>query len=98
MLVQYCCRHVKVFIEDLEKMYGDDEFMDEDILEILHDNSFQGKEIQIDCIDIQENLQQLLMSSLAEIDINQNSDLTSHTSFFEIDENFQHSCQFLCDQ
>ena len=32
LIVQDCCMHVKGFIEDLENMYGDDEFMDEDIL------------------------------------------------------------------
>ena len=44
LLVQDCCMHVKGFIEDLEKMYGDHEFMDEEILEILHEYSFQKKQ------------------------------------------------------
>ena len=32
LLVQDCCMHVKGFIEYLENMYGDDEFMYEEIL------------------------------------------------------------------
>ena len=32
LLVQDCCIHVKGFIKDLENMYGDYEFMDEEIL------------------------------------------------------------------
>ena len=43
LLVQDCCMHVKGFIEDLENLYGDDEFMDEHILENLHENPFQKK-------------------------------------------------------
>ena len=43
LIVQDCCMHVKGFIEDLENMYHDDEFMDEEILEILDENSFQEK-------------------------------------------------------
>ena len=35
--------HVKGFIEDLENMYGDQDFMDEEFLEILHENPFQKK-------------------------------------------------------
>ena len=35
LLVQDCCMHVKGFIEDLENMNDDDEFMNEEILEIL---------------------------------------------------------------
>ena len=47
--------HVKGFIEDLENMYNDDEFMDEEILDILHENSFHEKEIQNDYHDIHKN-------------------------------------------
>ena len=95
MLVQYCCRHVKVFIEDLEKMYGDDEFMDEDILEMLQENPFQKKEIRTSCPNIQGNSQQMIFSSLDEVDISQISYSNSHTPIPDMDENFQHSCQFL---
>ena len=72
--------YVKGFIEDLKNMYGDDEFMDEEILEILHENSFQKKGIQTSFHDIQENSQQLIMSSFPEMDISLNSDSTSNFS------------------
>ena len=55
LLAQYCCTHLKGFIGDLENMYSDDELVDEDILEILHENSFHKKEIQTSFHDIQEN-------------------------------------------
>ena len=58
--------HVKGFIEDLENMYGSDEFMDEELLEILQAIPFQKKEIQTSFLDIQENSQQLIVSSLNE--------------------------------
>ena len=35
--------HDKGFIENLKDMYGDDQFMDEDILQILNEYSFQKK-------------------------------------------------------
>ena len=44
---RFCTRPDKVFIEQLKNMYGEEEFMDEEILEILHEKSFQKKEIQI---------------------------------------------------
>ena len=37
-LVQNCCSHVHCFIEDLENCYGDNELMDEEIMEALHEN------------------------------------------------------------
>ena len=45
--------HDKGFIENLNNMYGEEEFLDEEILEILHEYSFQ-KERQTNCHDIQE--------------------------------------------
>ena len=35
LLVQDCCMHIKHFIENLERLYSDDEFVDEYILDIL---------------------------------------------------------------
>ena len=98
LLVQDYCMHVKGVIENLENMYGDDEFMDEDILEILYENPFQKKEIQNSCLDIQENYQQLIISSLTERDTSQNYDSTNYISFLQIDDNLQQTCQSLCDQ
>ena len=39
-LVSNCCDHFKVFIQDLEDSYGDDMFMDEEILKALQDKPF----------------------------------------------------------
>ena len=43
LLVQDCCMHVKFFIENLENMYGSDEFMDGELLEILQESTFHKK-------------------------------------------------------
>ena len=40
-LVQNCCSHVYSFIEHLEKVYEDDDFMDDEIMEALYENPFQ---------------------------------------------------------
>ena len=77
--------HDKVFIENLKYIYSDDQYMDEDILEILHEY-LDKKEIQTNFHDIQENPQPLVMSSLTEIDISQNPDSTSYISFSETDD------------
>ena len=47
LLVKYCCKHCVSFIEYLENCYEDDEFMDEEILEALHDNPFHHQEERI---------------------------------------------------
>ena len=80
LLIQYCCTHDKGFFENLKYIYGDDQYMVEEILEILNEYSFQ-KERQTNCHDIQENSQQLVMSSLTEIDKSQNSDSSSYIFF-----------------
>ena len=86
LLVQDCCIHAKGFIEYLEHMYSDDELVDEELLEILHENPFQEKETQISCLHIQEKSQQLIISSSTERDMSQNSDSSSYISFLEVDE------------
>ena len=45
LLVEVCCMYVKGFIENLENMYGDDQFMNEELLDILKDNSFKKKDV-----------------------------------------------------
>ena len=97
LLVQYCCMHVKAFIEDLKKLCGDDELVDEELLEILYENPFQKKETQTSCLHIQEKSEQLIISSSTERDMSQNSDSSSYISFSEVDDNLQQSCQSLCD-
>ena len=54
LIVQYCCMHDKGFIEQLKNMYGEEDFMDDELLEILHEYSYK-KEIQTNFHDIQEN-------------------------------------------
>jgi len=46
-LVNYCCDHFDVFIQNLENSYDDNEFMDEEILEALHDNPFHHQKEQV---------------------------------------------------
>ena len=41
LLIQDCCTHDKGFIENLKEIYDDDPYMDEEILEILHEYSSQ---------------------------------------------------------
>lgn len=41
ILVQNCCKHVYSFIESLEKVYEDDDFMDDEIMEAPYENPFQ---------------------------------------------------------
>ena len=72
---------VKGFIENLENLYGNDEFMDEELLEMLQENPLQ-KKIQTSCLEIQENSQQLMVSSLTKKYMTQNFDSTNHISFF----------------
>ena len=62
--------------------------MDDEILEILHEYSFQ-KERQTNFHDIQENPQSLVMSSLTEIDISQSSDSVGYLSFPEANNSLQ---------
>ena len=54
LLIQDCCTHDKGFVENLKDIYGDDKYMDEQILEILHEYSFK-KQRRTNCHDIQEN-------------------------------------------
>ena len=47
LLVKDWCKHSTSFIQYLEDCYDDDEFMDEEILEALHNNTFQHQEESI---------------------------------------------------
>jgi hypothetical protein len=53
-LVQNCCEHVESFIQHLERFYEDEEFMDEEILEALHEKPFQHQEVMLEsnCQDV----------------------------------------------
>ena len=39
--------HVKGFIEDLENVYGNEEFMDEELLEMLQENPIQKNKYKL---------------------------------------------------
>ena len=41
LLVKNCCTHVESSIKHLKNMYGDQELMDEEILEVLCETPFQ---------------------------------------------------------
>ena len=41
LLIQDSCTHDKESIENLKDIYSDDQYMDEEILEILHEQSAQ---------------------------------------------------------
>ena len=71
--------------------------MDEEVLDILHEYSSQ-KERKTSCHNIQENSQQSVLSSLAEVDIDQSSVSTSYISLPETDDDLQRYCHSLCDQ
>ena len=43
LLVQYCCTYDQGFLENLKDIYGEEEMLDEQILEILHEYSFKNK-------------------------------------------------------
>ena len=53
LLLQDCCTHDREFIENVKDECGDDQYLDEEVVEILHEYSYQ-KEIQANFHDIQE--------------------------------------------
>ena len=59
-LVHKCCSHVHSFIENLENVYEDDDFMDDEIMEALYENPFQQHKENLEDThqDAQETLQQ----------------------------------------
>ena len=59
-LVQNYCSHVHSFIENIEKVYEDDDFMDDEIMEALYENPFQQHKENLEDTqkDAQETLQQ----------------------------------------
>ena len=41
MSIQDCCTRDKEFIENMKDEYGDDQYVDEEVLEVLHEYSAQ---------------------------------------------------------
>jgi len=58
LLVKDCCKHSLSLIQYLEDCYDDNEFMDEEILEALHNNAFQHQEESITSHEMQHENQQ----------------------------------------
>jgi len=58
LLLKDCCRHSLSLIQYLEDCYDDDEFMDEEILEALHNNAFQHQGESITSHETQHEEQQ----------------------------------------
>jgi len=58
LLLKDCCRHSLSLIQYLEDCYDDDEFMDEEILEALHNNAFQHQGESITSHETQHEDQQ----------------------------------------
>jgi hypothetical protein len=79
LLVQNCCDHFENFIQNLEKFYGDEEFMDEEILEALYENPFHHQ-------------QEMVSSLLDENETKQDFNDDSHIHIHEFVESLQHSC------
>ena len=80
LLVKDCCKHSTSFIQYLEDCYDDDEFMDEEILEALHNNTFQQLEERITSHDMQHRNQQEYTYE-------------NHITSSEIDVELQQTCQ-----
>ena len=76
LLVKDCCKHSTSFIQYLEDFYDDDEFMDEEILEALHNNAFQHQEESITSHETQHEDQQGFICE-------------NHVSSFDMNENMQ---------
>lgn len=81
-LVKDCCKHSTSFIQYLEDCYDDDEFMDEEILEALHNNTFQHQEERITSHEMQYEDQQGFTYE-------------NHITSSEIDVEMQQTCQAL---
>lgn len=84
-LVQNCCDHFEIFIQYLVGYYEDDQFMDDKIIEAIHERPFNHEEVEeVGCYDTQEKFQ-LVISSMIENKENLHfNDLISHELVDEI--------------
>lgn len=99
LLVENCCKYVEIFIQHMENLYDDEEFMNEEILEAFYENSFQHqKEIEENNYhDIQVNFQQTEASPLAENEVDQHLDEDNYVSSIEFSSNVQYVCSLELD-
>jgi hypothetical protein len=90
LLVENCCEYFENFIQNLEHVYEDDVFMDDEIIEALHDNPFQH-------LDIQESVQETKFYPPAKNEEINNPIVEFHIPSPELDENFPQACQISCN-
>ena len=83
LLVKDCCKHSVSFIRYLENFYEDEEFMDEEILEALHENTFHQ----------QEHQEERIISPLDENETQQEFTYENYDTSSEFEENLQQVCQ-----
>lgn len=73
-LVENCSDHFEDFIQNMENSYGDEEFMDEQILEALYENPFHHQD-------------EMVTSLLLENEVDQHPNLDNYDSSPEFEEN-----------
>lgn len=80
LLVQNCCDHFESFIKYVVGYYEDDQFMDDEIIEAIHERPFNHEEVEeIGYYDTQGNFQQVVISPMIENEANMHfNDLISH--------------------
>jgi hypothetical protein len=68
LLVKNCCEHFEGYIQNIKYVYGNDMFMDDEIIEDIHDNHFHHQKglLEDSFHDSQDNFQQNVASSLDE--------------------------------
>jgi len=100
LLVENYCAHVENFIEHLKDIHDDDEFMDEELLEALHEKSFEHHKSKLEHSFpyTHNNLHQIIAYPLTENEVDQQLDGEIHPPYREIDKYLQLVCQLLCDQ
>jgi hypothetical protein len=78
LLIEDCCDHFENFIQELESVYGDEEFMDDELLEDFNENLFQHHE-------------RIMDSTLDDSEIEHNPNDDSYLTSSEIDDNLKQS-------
>jgi hypothetical protein len=78
LLVKDCCHHFGNFIQELENAYGDEEFMDDELLDSLNENPFHYHE-------------KIMDSTLDDSEIEKNPNNESYLTPSEIYDNLQQS-------
>ena len=80
LLVENCYKYVESFIQNMENIYGDKDFMDEQIIEALCEKFFQHHEQKSETSfpDKQENLHQAIGFPLAKNEDNQDLNVEIH--------------------